>query len=54
MATWGTTTIPHTNVLILGELSVNGIFFSYWAKLCPEALDTVVENAVELLKELFR
>jgi neutral ceramidase len=27
--------------------------FSYWAKLCPEALDRVVDNAVELLRDLF-
>jgi hypothetical protein len=27
--------------------------FSYWAKLCPEALDTVVEEAGALLRELF-
>jgi hypothetical protein len=26
---------------------------SYWAKLCPEALDVVVENAVGLLREVF-
>ncbi len=27
--------------------------FSYWAKLCPEALDLIVQNALELLGELF-
>jgi len=27
---------------------------SYWAKLCPEALDLVVENAADLLREVFR
>jgi hypothetical protein len=27
--------------------------FSYWAKLAPEALDVVVDNAVGLLRELF-
>jgi len=26
---------------------------SYWAKLCPDALDLVVDNALELLKETF-
>jgi hypothetical protein len=27
--------------------------FSYWAKLAPDALDTVVENVTEMLKEMF-
>lgn len=27
--------------------------FSYWAKLCPEALDMVVENCLDMLKTLF-
>jgi hypothetical protein len=28
--------------------------FSYWAKMAPEALEIVVQNAVGLLKELFQ
>jgi hypothetical protein len=31
----------------------HGVDFSYWAKLAPESLDLIVNNAVELIQEVF-
>ncbi|HUT73466.1 MAG TPA: hypothetical protein VM221_01370 [Armatimonadota bacterium] len=42
--------VPTREALARGGHEVNT---SYWAKLCPEALDVVVENAIGLLGEVF-
>jgi len=55
------TFVAHCTTQYVGYLPTRDAFrrgghevdFSYWAKLAPEALETVVRNAVSLLKELF-
>lgn len=55
------TYIAHATTEYVGYIPVPSAFprgghevdFSYWAKLGPEALDRIVENAVEMLQEVF-